>query len=1088
MKFFYQVVSTPTADTPGTTVVLQFPEKRYFFGQISEGTQRACTERGVKLAYLTDVFLTGRMEWSNNGGLIGVILTLADGLASANAALEATTREKEARQQNTRKPGGKSGEKSKQEHGVPHTVQDGAAVAQRGGSLTIHGAKNLAHTLATARRFVFRKGMPVFTREYDSDNMAKKESVGSDDAFEKPTWSDDNIKVWAMSICPPSSLQPKVVPQAAPRSPRKRSLDEFREEATTHETFDTRAQDQIIRQSIITDMFNSTWRMDALIETRLADVKMPAIMFVRNPETRALEQYTGPAPGSTEPLPDIKVFVRQPWPGASVERIPPTTWSDEAVSYIVRNQDIRGKFDPKRAQELKVRKGGDYGRLTKGESVQSEDGQTITPEMVLGPARLGKGLAIIELPTPEYVDGLVNRPEWKSPSVTTNLEAFIWILGPGVGDHPRLREFVASMPHCKHTVSSSDYCPNYLAMSSIAKSSVHMAQLRPDNYPVPVHNNVTLPQPGSSTHGSEITIKNVEKSPFEALEPGLIIDMEPKFELNRSEVAPRFNALNTVNLMPVAVQKRMNTISKRVNKTEFQEKLREFRQDLPGSDVEIITLGTGSSSPSKYRNVSSTLIHAPGYGYYLLDCGENTLGQLKRVFEPEKLREVLQNLRLIWISHLHADHHLGTTSVIKAWFQENYPNGIPQTSTIETDMSQVFKEKRLVLVSEEMMVGWLEEYASVENYGFGKLIPLSAYPVIQNKALRTKLVYRHCRADGTYPSHESESGKPQTTELSFGDNTSPLTPLLREATGLSDLLTTKVSHCRNAMAVSLVFPNGFKVSFSGDCRPSQSFAAIGHGSTVLIHEATFEDNMGVSAIAKKHSTTSEALEVGRRMEARAILLTHFSQRYQKIALVEKNQAAIKRKEVVVQPEHPDIPDNEPEETPQVPTPNGPIRFDATIKVNGKSHVRVPTVAAFDYMRIRVGDMPIAQAYAPAVEKLYGILERAAEEDSEKQKQELDKQEAARMQEKMRRKAKHEKKPKAGATAPVEPAPTSVDKMDIDKKSPVKRHSAWSASESESGWSTGGSDSEAEAPVTRNSRSRSRSPSRTTVNPNKNPLS
>jgi hypothetical protein len=32
-------------------------------------------------------------------------------------------------------------------------------------------------------------------------------------------------------------------------------------------------------------------------------------------------------------------------------------------------------------------------------------------------------------------------------------------------------------------------------------------------------------------------------------------------------------------------------------------------------------------------------LKVPGYGYYLLDCGENTLGQLKRVFEPEELRE-----------------------------------------------------------------------------------------------------------------------------------------------------------------------------------------------------------------------------------------------------------------------------------------------------------------------------------------------------------------------------------------------------------------------------------------------------------------
>ena len=37
------------------------------------------------------------------------------------------------------------------------------------------------------------------------------------------------------------------------------------------------------------------------------------------------------------------------------------------------------------------------------------------------------------------------------------------------------------------------------------------------------------------------------------------------------------------------------------------------------------------------------------------------------------------------------------------------------------------------------------------------------------------------------------------------------------------------------------------------------------------------------AIAKRHSTVGEALDVGRRMGAWRVLLTHFSQRYPKLA-------------------------------------------------------------------------------------------------------------------------------------------------------------------------------------------------------------
>lgn len=53
-------------------------------------------------------------------------------------------------------------------------------------------------------------------------------------------------------------------------------------------------------------------------------------------------------------------------------------------------------------------------------------------------------------------------------------------------------------------------------------------------------------------------------------------------------------------------------------------------EDITREDAEIVLLGTGSSQPSKYRNVSSIFINLFSKGSILLDCGEGTLGQLKR--------------------------------------------------------------------------------------------------------------------------------------------------------------------------------------------------------------------------------------------------------------------------------------------------------------------------------------------------------------------------------------------------------------------------------------------------------------------------
>ena len=67
--------------------------------------------------------------------------------------------------------------------------------------------------------------------------------------------------------------------------------------------------------------------------------------------------------------------------------------------------------------------------------------------------------------------------------------------------------------------------------------------------------------------------------------------------------------------------------------------------------------------------------------------------------------------------------------------------------------------------------------------------------------------------------------------------------------------------------------------------PSRKLADMGRGSDLLIHEATMEDGMEDEARIKTHSTTSQAIEVGRWMEAKFILLTHFSQRYSRIPVM-----------------------------------------------------------------------------------------------------------------------------------------------------------------------------------------------------------
>lgn len=47
-------------------------------------------------------------------------------------------------------------------------------------------------------------------------------------------------------------------------------------------------------------------------------------------------------------------------------------------------------------------------------------------------------------------------------------------------------------------------------------------------------------------------------------------------------------------------------------------------------ELEVVFLGTVSSVPSKFRNVTAIYLDRFSNGGMLLDCGEDTLGQMKR--------------------------------------------------------------------------------------------------------------------------------------------------------------------------------------------------------------------------------------------------------------------------------------------------------------------------------------------------------------------------------------------------------------------------------------------------------------------------
>ncbi|XPS98711.1 Ribonuclease Z [Ascochyta lentis] len=954
MSSSIEFITTPTADTPGTTLILRTQtHKHYVFGSQAEGIQRTLVQQGTRLLKVQDFFLTGKTEWRNVGGMAGMMLTMTDSTSTSYAQALATWEKAQGRGRTTDPPV------------KPH--------------FNIYGPPNLKHMLGTCRRFIFRKGVPIIATEY-ADSASTQPS--HDDPL--PAYQDDFLQVWALPVTP--------LPKATDAQAEAAFDDEIRRWELTGNTFedhqapanesphDRHARHDRIRTLTVKHMFDSSWSFDTLVERHISQVEMPAAMFVRSPDAHGYQPYTGPKPGGTEPLPDMTVWTRTPWPGAKIMSLPPTRPAPESISYMVRTYPARGSFDVKRAKELGVKPGPDFGKLSNGQSVQNANGDTITPEQVLGPDRPGQGFALLDIPSIDYLEAVVQRREFHSANLMKGIEAFIWTLGSGVAGHPILNDFMAKFNTVKHIVSSADTAPNRVAFDSVAAQTTRLAQVDPTRYRTPQYDLTSLPQkPLSETDQMQQTTHLPQGVVL--ADRGLSAVLMPKFHLKTDTLQAGFHpdtiqkeTAPEVIELAVAAQKAVQ---------DSQKHYEPWRALLAHPDTEITTLGTGSALPSKYRNVSATLVRVPGVGNYLFDAGENTLGQLQRVYPPEELTEILKELRVIWISHLHADHHLGTASVIRAWYHikhNNVPNSsLPVAATAASDVSKF----GLSVISHDGMLQWLREYASIEDFGYSRILPLEISPATVGVGGSLLSI------NGMETSGDLRVAKQDYTALF----------------GFADIQSVKVAHCHGAMAVSITFPRSpsepnvkpLKVSYSGDCRPSQPFSKIGRDTTVLIHEATFDDELAGDARAKKHSTTSEALGIGARMKAKAVVLTHFSQRYQKIPVLQTVQdgdassaeedtvAATTEEADDVDPsadstmQNPDI--RPPPGGPAIPQPPKLVKQSSSLQDNERvikvRNKDMKVAIAFDYMRVKLKDIIELEKYNEALNEL---LVKEVEED------------------------------------------------------------------------------------------------------------
>lgn len=511
--------------------------------------------------------------------------------------------------------------------------------------------------------------------------------------------------------------------------------------------------------------------------------------------------------------------------------VPPT---NTIAAFICKLVDVPGKFNPQKAVELGLTPGPQYKVLVQGQSVVAPNGRVIQPSDVLGPTRIGPSFVVLECPHEGYIPSITSHPLLQREAFESsgqNLMLVVHIAPRQVLESEQFCQWMAGLgPHTKHMLLHETLCSRDWCLRGFLKLHGSLHLMSP-----PVFRMLSSPAP----NGPLEELKLLRFVPPERVILGralLQFHLKPsqKVGVDESQSLPPFASYQSELMRKIMYNRDIKKALKKVS-VELPQTSPRRNRDSPsppltttsGSDFLITFLGTGASCPSKYRNVSAILLQTPS-GNVLFDCGEGTLTQIYRQFGSEEGDRVLAGLGKVFISHMHGDHNLGLISVLKRR-AKILREGRTCTGTAPAEPTVVLGPKILLL--------WLSEYRNKCEH-------------IQYKFVES---YKYVSGAGAL-------GKDKV--LTFQ--------------------TVPVDHCKQAYGVVVTHGLDWKVVYSGDTRPCPRLASVGRNATLLLHEATLDDNMLAEAMEKKHCTISEALSIAEQMNPDFTILTHFSQRYCKI--------------------------------------------------------------------------------------------------------------------------------------------------------------------------------------------------------------
>ena len=272
---------------------------------------------------------------------------------------------------------------------------------------------------------------------------------------------------------------------------------------------------------------------------------------------------------------------------------------------------------------------------------------------------------------------------------------------------------------------------------------------------------------------------------------------------------------------------------------------------------ELRILGSASATPTLGRHPTAQALTVGG-AHYLVDCGEGTQWRLL------EYRSRLNQLRAVFISHLHGDHYFGLFGLLGSLHLQGRtrslvivgPPGLDEVLSTQMRVSGTklaFAMEFVAVDTEAHAVVYEDAHITVSSLPMRHRIPCAGY-LFAEQLRRPRLLKERLPAS---------LSAAQLAQLAQGHDLPASTdqPGLRHAD------------------VSAPAPAPRRYAFCSDTLYTPALADLVRGAHVLYHEATFLEDMHVRAAQTHHSTARQAAQLARDAGVGRLLIGHFSSRY-----------------------------------------------------------------------------------------------------------------------------------------------------------------------------------------------------------------